>query len=772
MTLASAECIGEVEPLGIRRVVLPRELSIDRIAAIRRQTPVELEAFVHGALCISYSGQCLASLGLGGRSANRGQCAQPCRLPYQLVCDGRPVTDRATGGRGFVYPMSPHDLAAHDRIDRLIAAGVSALKIEGRLKPAEYVAGVTRFYRAKIDAAGAGGQWSVAGGQLPVTSGQWPVAGGRCEAAGGAASASEPDLHPSSFILHPSGSNPQSLIPNPSTTDLEAAFSRGSCHGWLDGRDDRALVLGASSGKRGVYLGQVEKVRGERVAVRLAAPIQRGDGVVFEGDRSRSEEVGGRVYEVFREGRSIEGPVAEGLVELAFRHGTIEPDRLVSGQKVWKTDEPQLRRRLQKTYVAGRYGRRVPVDIVVEAGVGRPLVVSATAATGAAGRVASPEVLPEAVKHPLTVETLREQFGRLGKTPYALRRLEAKLDGRPMCPLSVLAAVRHELVAQLNAAASRPPERSMAEDSALASLRRMASGQGPVVSGQRSVVSGQLLVGSGIPACHNESAGKGGRQECSPQQSHLHVLCRRPEQIAVALRCGVSSVIADFPDLRDNRDAVRAARDAGVLILLASPRIHKPPAAAADIFERLADERPDGLLVRNLAGLGFCRRAGLPAVADFSLNTVNDLTFEWLCRQGACRVTAAYDLNVPRLLDLAAAVEPGRLEVVVDRHTPLFHAEYCLFCRALSRGRNRADCGQPCRQHTLRLRDRLGVEHPVSVDADCRTTVFHADAQSLADAVPDLLARGVRHYRIELLPEAGREASRMVEGYRELFGAR
>ena len=88
MTLSSAECIDEAASLGVRRVVLPRELSIAQIAAIRRQTSLELEAFVHGALCISYSGQCLASLAFGGRSGNRGQCAQPCRLPYEVICDG------------------------------------------------------------------------------------------------------------------------------------------------------------------------------------------------------------------------------------------------------------------------------------------------------------------------------------------------------------------------------------------------------------------------------------------------------------------------------------------------------------------------------------------------------------------------------------------------------------------------------------------------------------------------------------------------------------
>ena len=122
MTLSSAECIREIESLGVRRVVLPRELSIEQIAAVRAQTNIELEAFVHGALCISYSGQCLASLSMGGRSANRGQCAQPCRLPYEVV---------GARGREFDirYPLSPHDLAAYDRLPELLAAGVSAVKI-------------------------------------------------------------------------------------------------------------------------------------------------------------------------------------------------------------------------------------------------------------------------------------------------------------------------------------------------------------------------------------------------------------------------------------------------------------------------------------------------------------------------------------------------------------------------------------------------------------------------------------------------------------------
>ncbi len=132
-------------------MIVARELSLAEIARIRRATEMPLEVFVHGALCVAYSGQCLTSEALGGRSANRGECAQACRMPYQIVCDGRLVDlDNVQ------YLLSPQDLAAYDLIPELIELGIARLKIEGRLKTAEYVANITRHYRMAIDAAWAG----------------------------------------------------------------------------------------------------------------------------------------------------------------------------------------------------------------------------------------------------------------------------------------------------------------------------------------------------------------------------------------------------------------------------------------------------------------------------------------------------------------------------------------------------------------------------------------------------------------------------------------
>jgi putative protease len=583
------------------------------------------------------------------------------------------------------YPLSPHDLAAYDRLPELIAAGVRALKIEGRLKPPEYVASATRQYRTALDDV-----------STQLNSGQ--------------------------------------------IAEMEAIFSRGFCHGWLDDDGCQTIVSGQSSDKRGILLGEVRGVRGTRILVELTSPVRRGDGLMFESDQNRTIEQGGRVYEIFQNNRSIENEVTGGQVEMAFRHDTIDFSQIYLGQRVWKTDDPQAVRRIRKTYAGVRPQRHIPLDLTVEAVAGHPMQISATADTGVVCRFESPEPLVEATKHPLTTETLTEQFGRLGNTPYELRRLVATIEGQPMLPLSVLGKLRRELMERLEAAASQIPSRTMAESSALSALRAEDS------SSQTSQISNfKFQISDPKSQISNP------KFQISDFKSQIHVLCRSLQQIEAALACGASNVIADLQELSLCGDAVRAAHAGNAKILLATPRIHKP--GETDVFKLLASVKPDGVLIRNLAGMAFFRSLGLPMVADFSLNAVNDLTIRWLHDQGAERITAAYDLNGPRLLDLAGRVPPEWLEVVIHQHTPMFHSEYCVFQGILSQGTSRRDCGRPCLRHDTRLRDRRGVEHRLLADSQCRNTLFHAEAQNLSALVPELRDRGVQHFRVELLAE-------------------
>jgi len=691
MTLTSAETIRMVQSLGVERVVLARELSLEEIASIARETTMPLEVFAHGALCVAYSGQCMTSESLGGRSANRGQCAQACRLPYDLVCDGQDVD---LGEQHYL--LSPQDLAAYALVPQLIEAGVASLKIEGRLKTPEYVANITSHYRRALDEA----------------------------CAGHAVEMSAQDVE-----------------------EMELSFSRGFSPGWLEGNDHKRLVPGLSSAKRGVLLGTVTGKRGNRVAVQLHASIARGDGVAFANTGAEKSEQGGRVYEVFQKGYSLTEPVAAGIVELTFAHGAIDPERLWIGQQVWKTDDPRLTARLRKTFSGDQPQQRQAIDVTVQAGVGMPLVIQARTAAGATCQVASAEPLAEAHKHPLTVAMLREQLGRLGGTHYQLGECQAEITGQPMAPLSVLSKLRHELLRKLDEAAMTPPPRRIAETSVLPRLRAAAR---PAIGG------------------HVEEGQSDGGEQTEAGSPKLRVLCRSLAQLARVLECGERHVLADFSDIRQYGEAVEQAHAVGAEITIATPRIQKPDEFG--ILRVLLRHGADAILVRNYAGLLFYVEQGVPVVADFSLNATNELTVAALRSAGARRVTASYDMNREQLLGLVAAVDPSCLEIVIHQHMPMFHMEHCVFCAVLSPGTNKHNCGRPCDDHRVQLRDRVGMEHLLTADVGCRNTLFNAVPQSAAEVVPQLLKRGVRDYRVELLDDAQLDdIPRVLDLYRQLL---
>jgi putative protease len=182
-------------------------------------------------------------------------------------------------------------------------------------------------------------------------------------------------------------------------------------------------------------------------------------------------------------------------------------------------------------------------------------------------------------------------------------------------------------------------------------------------------------------------------------------------------------------------------------------------------MEPLMRAEPDGYLVRNADQLERLTPLA-PCSGDFSLNTANPLTVRWYReRWGLDRLTASYDLNLGQLLDLATAVDPRWLEVTLHQHMPLFHMEHCLFCAFLSDGHDHTDCGRPCEQHQVRLRDRSGVEHPLVADLGCRNTLFNGRAQSGVEALPDLLRVGLRRFRLELLDEDAEATQRRVQLY-------
>jgi putative protease len=431
MSVTNADGVRLAERFGVRRVILARELSLDEIRTVRSATVCGLEIFVHGALCVSYSGQCFSSEAWGGRSANRGQCAQACRLPYEMVVDGKtaPLGDAR-------YLLSPGDLCTLTEIPRILDLDIAALKIEGRYKDEEYVALTTRAYRDAVDRA-----WD--GDHSP---------------------------------------------PSPATAlQLEQVYSRGLGPFFLSGTNHQAVVRGRAPRHRGVLMGRVVRVGARAVwlepeEANRTAPLKPGDGIVFDAADWRSPEEpeeGGRVYEVL---------AGNGVLELRFANTGLDTTRIRPGDLVWRTYDPDTAKDARRFTAASLPLRKQPVDVFVRAREGEPLrTVWSVGALRC--EVSSPAPLPRAQNRAVTDELLKEQLGRLGNTAYQLRCLEADILGQPFAPASLLNQLRRNAIELLEA--SQASQKPVKTEDPKAALTKFLQSSGAV---EEQAVELHLLV--------------------------------------------------------------------------------------------------------------------------------------------------------------------------------------------------------------------------------------------------------------------------------------
>ncbi|MEM8505722.1 MAG: DUF3656 domain-containing protein [Cyanobacteria bacterium P01_D01_bin.1] len=413
MTVTSAAGVKFAKQAGAQLVVLARECSIKEINRIQRQLKSEqiampLEAFVHGALCVAYSGQCLTSESLGGRSANRGECAQACRMTYELIADGKPVDlgDRA-------YLLSPQDLSGLPVIPDLIKSGITSLKIEGRLKTPEYVANVTRVYRQALDQV------------VEQTIEQMPSDG---------ESQSDLKFRRLEASYHPTADE---------RYYLEMAFSRGLSTGWFQGIDNQQLVHARFGKKRGALIGKVKRVvtkkRESQIVIEAQIALKPGDGVVIDSGNPDSDQ-GGRLYGVVEKGKET---------FLSFGRDSIAFERVQVGDRIWKTSDPELDKVIRQTYSSDQPQFKRPIRVEVFGKEGEGLSAIAHDQIGHVAQTTTDIPLVAAHSKPLTTERLTQQFSRLGNTPFELADLQNNLEGDVMIPVSALNQLRRDLVAQL-----------------------------------------------------------------------------------------------------------------------------------------------------------------------------------------------------------------------------------------------------------------------------------------------------------------------------------
>ena len=388
MTVHDESGARVMKELGIDRVVLARENTLDDIRAIRAAVPdLGLESFVHGALCISYSGQCYMSGMISERSANRGSCAQSCRKDYVLTdLDSGAELDRG-------YLISAKDLAATDHLAEIAEAGIGCLKVEGRKKRPEYVATVTNGYRTFLDRL----------------------------AAGDRSAPSPADVEP-----------------------LAQIYSRGFTGGMYGGRAGRGYVTREHPDNRGRELGTVVGRQGRELVVEVSTPLHVGDGVGFEAPTERGgAAVGFTVTEV----RTIGSGPAIRQALVAPSRLTIG-----DGWRVVRSSEAALLERARASYAAlpaEMRQRKTRVDVRVFGSAGGQLK-AVFVADGETVTVRSELNLAPASKRSLDEHSLREHLGRLGETPFALTTLELSgLAPGLFLPISEINHLRQQAVDDL-----------------------------------------------------------------------------------------------------------------------------------------------------------------------------------------------------------------------------------------------------------------------------------------------------------------------------------
>lgn len=389
MSIHNLEGALKLQDLGFKRVVLSRELSLHEIEYICKNSKIEIECFIHGALCISYSGQCLFSSMVGSRSGNRGKCAQSCRLPYELLENDKKID---TG-----YLLSTRDLCGLKFLPNLISAGVTSFKIEGRMKSSEYVATVTRIYRKYIDLANK------------------CLQSGKLE----------------NYIIDPQDEK-----------ELMQVFNRGNfSDGHLGNTANRNLIYKEKPNNMGIFLGIVQKYNSAKghITVKLNEPIEIGDTISLQNENGTYT-----ISELLRKNQNIKETNIGDIVTIGRMKGNIK-----SGDKIYKLSSKKLSKFAKESFATEN--RKIMLNAFINIKKDTPISIEITPTTHSPKiykkmhiNCTFPDIIPiEAQKHPLKTENVILQIAKTNNTPYQFENIKINLDDNLFLPkISMLNELR------------------------------------------------------------------------------------------------------------------------------------------------------------------------------------------------------------------------------------------------------------------------------------------------------------------------------------------
>ena len=686
MTVHDESGARVMRELGIDRVVLARENTLADIRAIKSAVPeLGLETFIHGALCIAYSGQCFMSGMISDRSANRGSCAQSCRKDYVL-------DDIVTGAeldRGFL--ISAKDLAATDHLADIANAGVACLKIEGRKKRPEYVATVTHGYRTFLDRLADG------------------------------------DRRP----------------PSPADVEpLAQIYSRGFTGGMYGGRQGRDYVTRSHPDNRGRELGVVVAHQGREIIVDVSALLHIGDGIGFEARDARGGATVGFTIDAVR-------TLSTSAI---IRQAISLPSRIdvEDGWKVVRSSEAALLERARASYAslpAETRARKTRVDVRLFGAAGGPLK-AIFSADGEQVTVRTDISLAPASRRALDVAALREQFGRLGETPFVLGDLDdVALAKGLFLPISELNHLRQQATDEL--------------------LRRRDWARVATDAERREAVERAIRLDprdadDGFPRASARAA-------TAPFDLVASVFTLDDARTAAA--AGATTVVLD-PFLRHPTPPVtrvRALADdllaAGVELRLRTPTIIRPD-------ERRTTQKwlDVGLpIVSGHVGLvAELAKQGRDVIADYAVNCFNQHTAAELFRLGARRIMLSVELTTDELLAVSAPWEGAGFDAFLYGRPEGMTIEHCVLSAAFDR--TPTTCRDLCVQKhpNVQLTDPAGYSFAVATDSACRNRLLHSRPIEGGEYLPRLWRGGLRNFHL-VFNVVGDPVTQVVSGYRAML---
>lgn len=724
MTVHNLDGVRALEALGFSRVVLSREVTLEAVRHICSQAKAEIEVFVHGALCVCYSGQCLMSSMIGGRSGNRGRCAQPCRLPYTLVDE---KDNDLLGDSAGKYLLSPRDMNTINLLPELLAAGVTSLKIEGRMKRPEYVAVAVGCYRRAVDS---------------YLSGDFAV-------------------------------------PEEDSRALAQIFNRDFTTAYLEKKQGRNMMSDKRPNNRGLMLGRVQEYHpltedSGLAVLRLSDGISAGDQVDFwvkvggrvtatvqdmqlvtgirskntpknarkniskddkkKQDRNQAKNLAKNVSSLNMQNLlPVEKAAAGDVVALTVK------GRVFPGDRVFKVYDGKLMESAKAMYSTGAPVRSFGVGAVVRAAAGQPLVLTLTDEDGHTAEAETEFIGQEAMKRPLTEETLMKQIGRLGTSIFTLTELKAEISGNVMVPVSELNEVRRKCVEQL-------------ENMRLADFQAEAD---------RARAEASAAVRAGLANFYSviEKTAPENIRSRNRGETGITVVADDLAKLSAALDGGADRIVFGGENYRHeavtlpmHEMAVKLAKAAGAEVVFNTPRIIRDGELPAfhRWLESIGELGAAGISVHNIGSLYAARQlTDLPVEADFSLISYNIEALRHLAELGVSRAVLSPELNMAQLSELAGR-SPMPVECLVEGNLELMVSEYCCTGSFLG-GLDRGSCGAPCvtSDKSFFLKDRKDIKFPLVMDQYCHMHLLNSSRLSMLPHAMKFRAMGISSLRLD-----------------------